>query len=94
MGKDEEVAGGRLVQVQQQREVSAAGDAGNDGDGIRLGNDADQGQVTFFSELNDALRRIYLDGRKPTAKVLGDATYAGYSTGHWEGDTLAVDTSR
>jgi hypothetical protein len=49
-------------------------------------------KITFFSELNDALRRVYLDGRKPTQKVLDDPTYAGYSTGHWEGDTLLVDT--
>jgi hypothetical protein len=49
-------------------------------------------KVTFFSELNDALRRVYLDGRKPTPKILDDPTYAGYSTGHWEGDTLVVDT--
>jgi hypothetical protein len=49
-------------------------------------------KITFFSELNDALRRVYLDGRQPTAKILDDPTYAGYSTGHWEGDTLVVDT--
>ena len=49
-------------------------------------------KITFFSELNDALRRVYLAGRKPSAKVLDDPTYAGYSTGHWEGDTLVVDT--
>jgi hypothetical protein len=49
-------------------------------------------KITFFSELNDALRRIYLDGRKPTARHLDDPTYAGYSTGHWEGDTLVVQT--
>jgi len=49
-------------------------------------------KITFFSELNDALRRVYLDGRKPTQKILDDPTYAGYSTGHWEGDTLLVDT--
>ena len=49
-------------------------------------------KITFFSELNDALRRVYLDGRKPSAKVLEDPTYAGYSTGHWEGETLVVDT--
>jgi hypothetical protein len=49
-------------------------------------------KITFFSELNDALRRVYLDGRKPSQKVLDDPTYAGYSTGHWEGDTLLVDT--
>lgn len=49
-------------------------------------------RITFFSELNDALRRVYLDGRKPTARHLDDPTYAGYSTGHWEGDTLVVET--
>jgi hypothetical protein len=49
-------------------------------------------KITFFSELNDALRRVYLDGRKPTEKILNDPTYAGYSTGRWEGDTLVVDT--
>ena len=49
-------------------------------------------KITFFGELNDALRRVYLDGRKPAQKVLDDPTYAGYSMGHWEGDTLVVDT--
>jgi hypothetical protein len=49
-------------------------------------------KITFFSELNDALRRVYLDGRKASQKVLDDPTYAGYSAGHWEGDTLVVDT--
>jgi hypothetical protein len=49
-------------------------------------------KITFFSEHQDALRRVYLDGRKPSQKVLEDPTYAGYSTGHWEDDTLVVDT--
>ncbi len=49
-------------------------------------------KITFFSEHQDALRRVYLDGRKPSRQVLDDPTYAGYSTGHWEGDTLVVDT--
>ena len=49
-------------------------------------------KITFFSEDLDALRRVYLDGRKPAQKILDDPTYAGYSTGHWEGDTLVVDT--
>jgi len=50
-------------------------------------------KITFFSELNDALRRVYLDGRKPSQKVLDDPTYAGYSTGQWDGDTLVVHTA-
>jgi len=49
-------------------------------------------KITFFSEWQDALRRVYLDGRTPTQKILNDPTYAGYSTGHWEGDTLVVET--
>jgi len=52
----------------------------------------DDQKITFFSEHQDALRRVYLDGRKPTPEILADPTYAGYSTGHWEGDTLVVDT--
>jgi hypothetical protein len=49
-------------------------------------------KITFFSEHQDALRRVYLDGREPSERVLNDPTYAGYSTGHWEGDTLVVET--
>jgi hypothetical protein len=49
-------------------------------------------RITFFSEHQDALRRVYLDGREPSEQVLNDPTYAGYSTGRWEGDTLVVDT--
>lgn len=49
-------------------------------------------RITMFSEWMDAHRRIYLDGRKPTQKHLDDPTFAGYSTGHWEGDTLVVET--
>lgn len=49
-------------------------------------------KVTMYGEMNDMYRRIFLDGRKPSQKVLNDPTYAGYSTGHWEGDTLVVDT--
>lgn len=49
-------------------------------------------RITFFSEHQDALRRVYLDGREPTQAHLDDPTYAGYSTGHWEDDTLVVET--
>jgi hypothetical protein len=52
----------------------------------------DEQKITFFSEHQDALRRVYLDGRKPSERVLNDPTYAGYSTGHWEGGTLVVET--
>ena len=49
-------------------------------------------KITFFGEHQDALRRVYLDGREPSESVLNDPTYAGYSTGQWEGDTLVVET--
>jgi hypothetical protein len=58
--------------------------------GMEIMQDAQK--ITIFSEHQDALRRIFLDGRKPSAEVLADPTYAGYSTGRWEGDTLVVDT--
>src|SRR5262245_26624169 len=49
-------------------------------------------KITIYGELNDVYRRIFLDGRKPSQRTLDDPTFAGYSTGHWEGDTLVVDT--
>jgi len=49
-------------------------------------------KITIYGELNDVYRRIFLDGRKPSQRVLDDPTFAGYSTGVWEGDTLVVDT--
>jgi hypothetical protein len=49
-------------------------------------------KITIYGELNDVYRRIFLDGRKPSQRTLDDPTFAGYSTGRWEGDTLVVDT--
>ena len=50
------------------------------------------GQVTVTSEWQAASRRIWTDGTKhpPEDELL--ATFAGHSVGHWEGDTLVVDT--
>jgi hypothetical protein len=48
-------------------------------------------QVTVISEAFSEVRRIYLD--KPQAKLDEIAPgYYGRSVGHWEGDTLVVDT--
>ena len=47
------------------------------------------GRITFLHEVAHNLRRIWLDRdhpKHPTATFLGD------SVGHWEGDTLVVDT--
>ena len=51
-------------------------------------------KITFFSELNDALRRVDLDGRKPTQKHLDDTTYAGYSTATGKGTRSSSKRSR
>ncbi len=49
------------------------------------------GRVTILGEFDgNRLRRIYTDGRKhPTDP---DPTFNGHSIGHWEGETLVVDT--
>ena len=49
-------------------------------------------RVLILLEISSQVRRIYTDGRKhPTGDDL-DPTYMGHSIGHWEGDTLVVDT--
>ena len=49
------------------------------------------GQVTIIAEAMSQVRRIYLD--KPQAKIEDvPPGYFGHSVGHWEGDTLVVDT--
>ena len=48
-------------------------------------------QVVIRHELMDAVRIVYLDGRRhpgPNVRWL-----AGHSIGHWEGQTLVVDTT-
>jgi len=49
------------------------------------------GRVTFLGESDgDRLRRIYTDGRPHPDDP--DPSFHGHSIGHWEGDTLVVDT--
>ena len=48
------------------------------------------GEIVMLSETADPLRQIHTDGR-PLLKD-PDPTWMGYSVGHWEGDTLIVDT--
>jgi hypothetical protein len=49
------------------------------------------GRVTILGEMDaNRLRRIYTDGRSHPADP--DPTFHGHSIGHWEGDTLVVDT--
>ena len=47
------------------------------------------GRVLLLFEYSGQVRRIYTDGRQPPDD---DASYYGFSTGHWEGDTLVVQT--
>src|SRR5258708_165651 len=49
------------------------------------------GRVTMLGESDgNRLRRIYTDGRPHPDTP--DPTFHGHSIGHWEGDTLVVDT--
>ena len=49
------------------------------------------GRVTMLGESDgNRLRRIYTDGRAHPDTP--DPTFHGHSIGHWEGDTLVVDT--
>ena len=48
------------------------------------------GQVTLITEWMGQIRRVYTDGRKHPDDP--DPTWHGHSIGHWEKDTLVVDT--
>ncbi len=48
------------------------------------------GLVWIPLEFKREIRRVYTDGRKPMDP---DPSYEGYSVGHWEGDTLVIDTT-
>jgi hypothetical protein len=47
------------------------------------------GRVTILHEVAHEVRRFYIDQKQPAN--LKD-TFLGHSVGHWEGDTLVVDT--
>jgi hypothetical protein len=47
-------------------------------------------QINFFQEWNEQTRRVYLDGRPHPDDL--DPAFNGHSIGHWDGDTLVVDT--
>lgn len=50
------------------------------------------GRITMLGEGDgNRMRRIYMDGRSHPEDP--DLTLHGHSIGHWEGDTLAVDTT-
>lgn len=49
------------------------------------------GQVTIVQEAYNQVRRIYLDEKQLPIED-AEPGYWGHSVGHWEGDTLIVDT--
>ncbi len=49
------------------------------------------GLIVAMYEADNTFRQIYLDSRKVPADA--EPTWLGYSAGHWEGDTLVVETS-
>jgi hypothetical protein len=49
------------------------------------------GQVTIVQEAYNQVRRIYLDEKQVPIED-AEPGYWGHSVGHWEGDTLVVDT--
>ena len=44
-------------------------------------------------EANNGLRHIYMDGRKLPPQGEPQPLWYGYSVGHWDGDTLIVETN-
>jgi hypothetical protein len=50
-------------------------------------------QIVFLHESMFAFHVVYLDGRKhPTPDEAAETTWYGHSVGHWEGDTMVIDT--
>jgi len=48
------------------------------------------GKVTIAIEIYSQMRRIYTDGRAHPENL--EPSFNGHSIGHWEGDTLVIDT--
>jgi hypothetical protein len=49
------------------------------------------GQVTIIQEAYNQVRRVILGGELPAPED-AEPRFAGHSVGHWEGDTLVVET--
>ena len=50
------------------------------------------GRITMLGEVDgNRMRRIYMDGRRHPEDP--DLTLHGHSIGHWDGDTLVIDTT-
>jgi hypothetical protein len=52
------------------------------------------GRVTFVYEMNHQVRVILMDKPLPTLdSLIGEPRYNGHSVGHWDGDTLVVEST-
>ncbi len=49
--------------------------------------------IFMVSRLNNDYRVIFLDGRAPLSGAAVDRNWQGESLGHWEGETLVIETS-
>lgn len=49
--------------------------------------------VYMISEFMNSLRIVYMDGRPHTDPDIAVRSFNGESIGHWEGDTLVIDTT-
>jgi hypothetical protein len=59
----------------------------------RMMNVSNPKMLLIEYEANNGLRHIYLDGRKLPPQGAPQPFWYGYSVGHWEGDTLVVETN-
>jgi hypothetical protein len=50
-----------------------------------------RGVIVMLYEVEATFRQIFMDGRKPP--VDPSPAWQGYSVGHWDGDTLVIETS-
>jgi hypothetical protein len=48
--------------------------------------------IAFLFEYQTIYRMIYMDGRKHPEDIMDYPEFMGHSVGHWEGDTLVIDT--
>lgn len=52
-----------------------------------------ENRITMLAELEMQVRRVFLDGRGHPGPDEYPPTRMGHSIGHWEGDTLVIDTA-
>ncbi len=59
----------------------------------RIMNVSNPKMILIEYEANNGLRHIYMDGRKLPPQGEPQPWWYGYSVGHWDGDTLVVETN-